>query len=502
MNSSKRTFSLADQPEVFASTTADSEAIRQAVAGGKARQLGGRLYTRNRDEPLEAVARRNWQRIAAHHFPDAVVVDRSAFEAKPDPDGSVFLDAGPAYAGRRPVRLPGLTLRPRRGPGPAAGDMPYMGIYLSSRPRALLDNMRQRRGQRGLSRTLARAEMEEQISALADRLGDHGLNQLRNEAHTLASSLDRDDEFEALDDLIGATLGTRDSPLETGAARARSAGIAFDRHRIELFATLQAELLRQPLPTRLARPGSLPAIAFFEAYFSNWIEGTEFELDEAEEIVFEHRIPAKRPEDAHDVLGTYELVADPELRSRLPKSPEAFLEQLREIHARMLGQRASVNPGEFKERANRAGPTSFVAPDLVVGTLIEGYRYYEPVPDGLSKAIFLMFLISEVHPFTDGNGRVGRVFMNAALSASGEERILVPLSYRDDYLGGLRALSQTGDPAPLLRVLDFAQRYATGIDWTDLRRAQAELEQTNAFVTPEERDRTGKRLVLPTTAIA
>ena len=116
-----RAFSLAEQPEVFASTTETSAAVRRAVAAGQARKLAGRLYTRNTEAPLEQVVRRNWTRVAAHQFPESVVVDRSAFEAKPSPDGSLFLDAGPDYAGRRPVRLPGLTLRPRRGPGPVVG---------------------------------------------------------------------------------------------------------------------------------------------------------------------------------------------------------------------------------------------------------------------------------------------------------------------------------------------------------------------------------------------
>jgi fido (protein-threonine AMPylation protein) len=35
----------------------------------------------------------------------------------------------------------------------------------------------------------------------------------------------------------------------------------------------------------------------------------------------------------------------------------------------------------------------------------------------------MMFLISEVHPFADGNGRIARIMMNAELVAAGEERI-------------------------------------------------------------------------------
>ena len=43
--------------------------------------------------------------------------------------------------------------------------------------------------------------------------------------------------------------------------------------------------------TRLARPTDGPALPFFEAYFSNFIEGTEFAVDEAAEIVFKGHIP-------------------------------------------------------------------------------------------------------------------------------------------------------------------------------------------------------------------
>ncbi len=108
-----------------------------------------------------------------------------------------------------------------------------------------------------------------------------------------------------------------------------------------------------------------------------------------------------------------------------------------------------------------------------------------------------MFLIAEVHPFTDGNGRVARVLMNAELSAVGEQRIVIPIVYRDNYLQGLRALSRNGNPRPLIRVLDFAQAYAAAIDWSDLPTAERMLEQTNAFATPDVAEERGLRLELP-----
>jgi hypothetical protein len=452
------------------------------------------------EEPLEQISRRNWPTIAAHYFPNAVVVDRSALEAKPASDGSLFLDAGPNYVGRRSARVPGLKLRPRRGPGPVEADMPYMDTYIASRPRAMLENMRPSRARGGIARTYSRSEMEVELTRLVQQQGSLGLIDLRDEARRIAPKIDAGVEMEMLDDLIGAVLGTRESELQTNSARAQQAGIGFDSRRLDLFASLQAELLRNPLPKREEQSAPLTALSFFEAYFSNWIEGTEFEIDEAEEIVFERKVPDARDEDAHDVLGTFEVVNDPYKRSERSDSPRELLDLLRSRHAQMLARRLSARPGSFKKRANQAGGTSFVHPDFVEGTLIEGYRYREPLPEGLSRAIFMMFLISEVHPFVDGNGRVGRVFMNAELSAVGQQRIIVPLSYREDYLGGLRALSRGGDPKPIIRVLDFAQRYAAEIDWSDYDSARQTLTETNAFVPPDEAEEPAKRLKLPSAA--
>jgi len=494
-----RTFSLRDLPEVFPTSTAISEPLQRAVRAGRARKLAGRLYTRNLDEPLEQVARRNWQAIVAHRFPGAVVADRSAFEAKPSGDGSIFLDAGPAYTARRPVRLPGLTLWPRPGPGPVGGDMPFMGdLHFSGPARKFLDNLRPSRARGGaLARTLSRVEIEDELVRVAALRGTEALDELRDQAREVAPSLDAARELKLLDDLIGAIRGTGELPLATAAARAQRQGLGFDPRRLELFEALQAQLLQTPQPQRPERPGSQRALPFFEAYFSNWIEGTEFAVDEAEEIVFTGEIPEGRFEDAHDVLGTFEIVGDPDKQAQAPGDPEDLIRMLRSHHAQMLGRRPTAHPGSFKAQPNQAGGTTFVHPDLVEGTLVEGFRYFEPLPPGLARATFMMFLVAEVHPFTDGNGRVARVLMNAELTAAGQQRIVIPLPYRDNYLQGLRALSRNGNPRPLVRVLDFAQRYAAAIDWSDLETAKAALAETNAFVPPDVAEERNLKLQLP-----
>ena len=54
----------------------------------------------------------------------------------------------------------------------------------------------------------------------------------------------------------------------------------------------------------------------------------------------------------------------------------------------------------------------------------------------------MMFLVTEVHPFADGNGRVARIMMNAELAAAQQTRVLIPIVYRSNYLSSLRALRQ------------------------------------------------------------
>jgi len=108
-----------------------------------------------------------------------------------------------------------------------------------------------------------------------------------------------------------------------------------------------------------------------------------------------------------------------------------------------------------------------------------------------------MFLVSEVHPFVDGNGRVARIMMNAELVAADERRIVVPTIFRTNYLTGLKAMSQRSTTRTLIRALDFLQRYTLAIDFSTLRRAQQQLEATNAFLDAHEADAEGIRLVLP-----
>jgi hypothetical protein len=67
------------------------------------------------------------------------------------------------------------------------------------------------------------------------------------------------------------------------------------------------------------------------------------------------------------------------------------------------------------------------------------------------------------------------VMMNAELVANGEMKIIIPTIYRSNYLSALKAISQNGILEPIVRVLDFAQKYTQAIDWSDFDGARSML---------------------------
>src|SRR4051812_3162043 len=124
-----------------------------------------------------------------------------------------------------------------------------------------------------------------------------------------------------------------------------------------------------------------------------------------------------------------------------------------------MKERPGVGPGAFKTVANRAGNTEFVAPRLVRGTLVEGSKLLPTVPPGIARALLAMFLVSEVHPFNEGNGRLARLIMDAELSVAGSCRIIIPTLFREEYLDCLRILTREGNPTPFLDAMQKAHKW-------------------------------------------
>jgi hypothetical protein len=425
-----------------------------------------------------------WPEVVTTLFPSALVSHRTALEYAPSPEGEIFLTGGT----NRTITYPGLTIVFTRGPGPLPDDPRFVHARTSSPARAFLENLMHDK-RVSPYRSLPVENVEQKLEVMLRDGGEDALNKLRDRAKEIAAQLDWNGPLERLDRIIGALLGSRSaSEVRSDVARARSTGEPFDPACMERLHLLFAELRTRAIPTLPdveAKPPHFENKAFFEAYFSNFIEGTQFEIAEAEEIIFDKKIPSNRPKDAHDIVGTFVVVSDPTEMHRTPATRDDLVELLRHRHGMAMKRRPEMRPGELKIQPNRAGDTQFVLPEYVVGTLKRGHDLYLGLEPGFPRAVFMMFLVSDVHPFADGNGRIARIMMNAELVAAEAATIIIPTVFRDDYLQALRALTRRHRPSVIVDALARAARFSR-MDFSSYPDVLADLQRRNWFREPDD----------------
>ncbi len=179
-----------------------------------------------------------------------------------------------------------------------------------------------------------------------------------------------------------------------------------------------------------------------EAVLSSQIEGTQSSLSDL--LLFENEGAPGVPEgDARETLNYIEAMNHGLHRIQSGELPLS-LRLLREVHERLLaGTRgASKAPGEFRTTQNwiggtRPGNARFVPPPAhevmpAMGAL-ERFLHDDPVETPiLIKAALAHAQFETIHPFLDGNGRVGRLLITLLLCAQGV--LSRPLLYLSLYL--------------------------------------------------------------------
>mgnify|MGYP003462966850 FL=1 len=476
--------SLANVMEIVMATSDKSLSQQRTsmIKKGLLRKIAPKIYTTNLEDEPDVIIRRNVFYIIGQLYPQAVISHRSAYELKPTADGDIYL----TYSYSKNISLPGLTVHLMEGPKGTEHDMPFIeNLYISSLERRTLENLQKGRARGNSSKCLPRTSIEEFLERMLQVNGESGLNAFRDKARVVSKELDMKEEFETLNHIIGAILSTKPSGILTSAsAQARAQGEPYDSERIRLFGVLFEALHNSHLPL-IDEPNVENAafrnFAFFESYFSNYIEGTEFEIEDARTIIETGQPLPDRNADSHDVLGTFQLVASRREMRRTPSSSDELIELLQDRHRILMAARPDRNPGMFKMQNNHAGDTHFVDCTLVRGTLRKGYEFYQALEHPFAKALYMMFMISEVHPFNDGNGRISRIMMNSELVAADQSKIIIPTVFREDYLNALRRLTRKGDPSVVIRALSRVRQFSANITGDNFEVTRKYLESCNAF---------------------
>lgn len=204
-----------------------------------------------------------------------------------------------------------------------------------------------------------------------------------------------------------------------------------------------------------------------EAVLSSRIEGTRATL--AELYTYEStQLSFLEAED--DVREVHNYVTALDYGLERLKTLPISLRLIREIHKRLMkdARGGNLTPGEFRRTQNWIGPAgstimtaTYVPPP--VGEMkqalsdLEKFIHAETEAPALARAAMIHYQFEALHPFLDGNGRVGRLLM-ALLFAEWNmlNQPLLNLSvyferYRQEYYDHLSAVSQRGDWEAWLR---------------------------------------------------
>lgn len=232
-----------------------------------------------------------------------------------------------------------------------------------------------------------------------------------------------------------------------------------------------------------------------EAVLSSRIEGTRASLSDlfADEA---GQLPRTPPDDVREV-GNYVAALDYGVQ-RLQTLPLS-LRLVRELHERLMrGVRGDhATPGEFRRSQNWIGPhgstpanAPYVPPppqemhDSLAAW--EGFLHQRGELPDLVQCALMHEHFEAIHPFLDGNGRVGRLLITLFLIERG--RLSQPLLYlsefiernRDDYYRGLMRIRTHGDWAGWLHY------FLAGVEWS----ARRALRQAQQLLALRERMRT------------
>ncbi|MBK5189923.1 MAG: Fic family protein [Methanosarcinales archaeon] len=182
------------------------------------------------------------------------------------------------------------------------------------------------------------------------------------------------------------------------------------------------------------------------------IEGNTITTRQAEEL-FEHSIT---PE-GKSLREVYELVNFEELEKFIASYKGDVSERLIKKMHTLIMRNLSVSSSEYRriqvyiETAEYVPPPPFEIPNQM-HELISWYRTNRRKRHPLELAIMLHTKFVTIHPFTDGNGRLGRALLNFVLQQNGYPKLFLDLGHREKYLDAVEEGNE-GNYQPIIELL-------------------------------------------------
>ncbi|MBI4257338.1 MAG: Fic family protein [Thaumarchaeota archaeon] len=183
-----------------------------------------------------------------------------------------------------------------------------------------------------------------------------------------------------------------------------------------------------------AKEKELREIAIAFTYNTNAIEGSTITLEEVREILEDKIAPNKPLRDIRETESNARAFLD-----MLEITEEISNSLLLRWHLEIFGETKSDIAGKFRRYLVRVG--SHVAPDWRdVGNLMEQFVKFvgESELNPVELAARAHYRFEKMHPFGDGNGRIGRLVMNYILWRNGYPMIIIEFKNRGSYYKALQ----------------------------------------------------------------
>ena len=210
---------------------------------------------------------------------------------------------------------------------------------------------------------------------------------------------------------------------------------------------------RRAIPSSVATKEREEFVVDF-TYNTNRIEGSTLSFEDTRRLLTRGETPARRP--LGDILEAQKHAA---LLRRLMKVPEPVdLTHLLRWHKELFSETKPDIGGRIRDYEVRIGGSRHIPPPAIEvrPALLEllrstnrGKRRIHPV----QRSGEFHFRFEHLHPFGDGNGRIGRLAMNVLLAEGGFPMLSISYDRRRGYYRALESASLLGDPRPFLRWL-------------------------------------------------
>lgn len=193
-------------------------------------------------------------------------------------------------------------------------------------------------------------------------------------------------------------------------------------------------------------------------YNSNAIENSTLTLKETEKILLEmelsRKVSLREVFEAKNLARVIEYLYKKNEQSELPK------ELILLLHKMLIGNINDEFAGRFRQGDEYVRVGTYIAPppefveryieDLLMDFRSDAESYF------LDKIAFFHLRFENIHPFCDGNGRMGRVLLNFQLRQYRFPPLIIRNKEKHDYYHTFRAYDSSKNTKPMEKILALA----------------------------------------------